>query len=917
MSTAEALHRWVARLIELCWLVALVSGPLYFNIFSSRIFEPDKIALLRSLALVTAGLILFDRFVLRAQGLKVKLSNPLVWAVLGLAGANVLSSFFSVAPYATLLGSYQRLQGIYSLLSYMTIGAGIFLYLSEPEQLGRLKHFVISTAVPISIYGILQHFNLDPVGWKGNVTFRVSSTLGNPIFLAAYLILVVPVALSQLYTLVACLRNRPADKGGPERAGRLVLAVGLLILQNVVLYLALLGELAYLRLPVTAGQGDVPPLGPWWVMPGAIAVFVALGWAVMRLAGSGRMWIVASIAGTGVSLALVLTTIFLTQSRGPWLGLGAGLLVWTVTLLLIRGRRGWAVATLLGALALGALLVVFNLPSSPMAPLRDVPYLGRLGRLLETETGTGKVRLLIWRGAVQLAARDPLRAVVGYGPDTMFYVFGRVYPPELAHFEARNATPDRAHNALLDAQVNTGAVGLLALLGVFATACLTAVRGLRSMADSGEKVLLVGLSAAVAAHFVEVQTGIQIAATWTYFVAYLGLMGRLVYGAGLQHNPQDGQIVTDKNRGSRGRGQKKPAGGRPLGMPTWVAAAAMGVVIAWLAWYTDLRLIVADMYLQLGQAIGAGGRLDIALAAYIRASETAPDQGYYRFAVAGGAIEMARRAGSQAEQERYFSMAKAALLEATRIEPLNSDHPANVARLLRLWGSATRDPGKLEEAVGWTRRALELSPNNAQLWDELGIGYSMLAQAVGADRRDQWLQNMEEAWRAFQHSLELDPIYAISYIYLGDYYYRPQNDGRAACTSYARALGLDPGALTLDNRAEERVAFCQANGNLGDLVDVLTSYAQRNPDSFQANNILGFVLYHVGRLQEAVDYFRRAEALAPQDFNIHKNLAVVYSDTGRYVDALAELEEAIRLAPQDQAEQLRGLLPYLRSKAGQ
>ena len=46
------LGRYADGLMEAAWLAVLILVPLFFNIYSSRIFEPDKIALLRSLVLV-------------------------------------------------------------------------------------------------------------------------------------------------------------------------------------------------------------------------------------------------------------------------------------------------------------------------------------------------------------------------------------------------------------------------------------------------------------------------------------------------------------------------------------------------------------------------------------------------------------------------------------------------------------------------------------------------------------------------------------------------------------------------------------------------------------------------------------------------------------------------------------------------
>ena len=50
MSTK--LSTFCDKVIEAGWLAALVTVPLFFNIYSARTFEPDKITLLRSIASV-------------------------------------------------------------------------------------------------------------------------------------------------------------------------------------------------------------------------------------------------------------------------------------------------------------------------------------------------------------------------------------------------------------------------------------------------------------------------------------------------------------------------------------------------------------------------------------------------------------------------------------------------------------------------------------------------------------------------------------------------------------------------------------------------------------------------------------------------------------------------------------------------
>ncbi|MCB0156802.1 MAG: hypothetical protein KDD83_01625, partial [Caldilineaceae bacterium] len=54
MNTRTKIDQWCEAVIEAGWLAALIVAPLFFNVFSSRVFEPDKISLVRSIMLVMA-----------------------------------------------------------------------------------------------------------------------------------------------------------------------------------------------------------------------------------------------------------------------------------------------------------------------------------------------------------------------------------------------------------------------------------------------------------------------------------------------------------------------------------------------------------------------------------------------------------------------------------------------------------------------------------------------------------------------------------------------------------------------------------------------------------------------------------------------------------------------------------------------
>src|SRR5512135_1688464 len=55
MTYSSRLSAFCDRVIEAGWLAALILVPLFFNVYSDRVFEPDKITFVRSLALVMIG----------------------------------------------------------------------------------------------------------------------------------------------------------------------------------------------------------------------------------------------------------------------------------------------------------------------------------------------------------------------------------------------------------------------------------------------------------------------------------------------------------------------------------------------------------------------------------------------------------------------------------------------------------------------------------------------------------------------------------------------------------------------------------------------------------------------------------------------------------------------------------------------
>jgi O-antigen ligase/tetratricopeptide (TPR) repeat protein len=681
------------KVLELGWLGAAVIVPLFFNVYSSRVFEPDKISALRSLVLImlVAWIIKLveggyraltrreagptpnargsSKVAVAADGAARAgmpgwlgiLRVPMLIPILVYALVYLVSTIFTVTPFATIFGSYQRLQGTYSQYSYMLLALLVIANMRTRPQFERLINFMLLTSVPVALYGLLQANHLDPLPWAGDTATRVASSMGNAIFVAAWLIIVVPFAAYRLFTgLSASI--------GARQAHREAEATPLTDAERRKLARARAFELpGYGWAVVMGGEAGLPlpDAGTWWVLPFALLVFFAGCWGLewlgnrrdnpsvvspvlpvlgvvlflvttvalvfnwrieqfttptgeqfrpsVEMDGGAFLWVMFfmllwgtvgagayAVAGTervsggtepdrgvvraflnggyGALIVVQLICIYLSQSRGPWLGFGASLVTFVVGMWLVGRRRDirWMarIGGVVSATALAGVIfvVALNIPGSPLKALDGLPVVGRgierLSTLTQTETGTGRVRELIWKGATDLVLSDPVRSVIGWGPESMYVAYNPFYPPQLAQVELRNATPDRSHNVEFDHLVTMGVLGLLAYYFLVGSFYFLAIKALKRATGVRDSLLLLALISAMTAHFVEIQTGIQIASTWTYF--YLVIAQLVVFGYFL--NPylrretaaQEGLVPVAVGEGVAVLGTEAVEGARPV-----------------------------------------------------------------------------------------------------------------------------------------------------------------------------------------------------------------------------------------------------------------------------------------------------------------------------------------------------------------
>lgn len=507
-------------ILEAGWLAAIIVTPLFFNIYSSRVFEPDKLTTLRSIALVMAAVWLARWVEERAAGggrLRFSWHTPLVLPTLFTVLVYLISTLFSVAPYTSFFGSYQRLQGTFTTLSYIVVFLIILDRMRTRAQVDRFITTLILNSLPIALYGFVQHARRDPLPWGGDVTQRVASNMGNPIFVAAYMIM---AAFPTLARALDAFRSLLTDeKAGASEVLRAAAYIFIFLVQVISIWythsrgplmglvfgLAVWGLLGLLALRRAALHASPHPAADR-LRDLRAGLFFGLG----SLAGAG---------GVGAGLYLALRGAALANPSLQWVpAIGALLVIAGAWLTFIVNGKGWRwlwASALVMVLLLGAGFLAVNLVDPLNAWAQEQPWMGRMDEVLQAETGTGKVRSLIWEGALRLilphepiqypaTTADPtgrpdpfnvIRPLVGYGPESMYVAYNRFYPPLLGHYESRTASPDRSHNETLDSLVTTGLLGFAAYLWLFGSLFYYGLSWLGWIPDPPRRRLFFGLLA--------------------------------------------------------------------------------------------------------------------------------------------------------------------------------------------------------------------------------------------------------------------------------------------------------------------------------------------------------------------------------------------------------------------------------------
>jgi hypothetical protein len=206
-----------SRAIEGSWLAAAFLVPLLVmhEDWMVGFIQMPKIFVFRTLALVLMVLIAFEwAFTVNRVGqtrldlvglvrrswtnLRTHPARLVIMAASAVLSAVLISVLASPVKIIGVWGTDPGWDsyGLFNVIPYLLYFGVIAARLQSREQIERLIWTLTATSILISVYGVGQHWGIDPLLGVPRLVDRVGLTFGNPIFGAAYLIMTIPLTLA-------------------------------------------------------------------------------------------------------------------------------------------------------------------------------------------------------------------------------------------------------------------------------------------------------------------------------------------------------------------------------------------------------------------------------------------------------------------------------------------------------------------------------------------------------------------------------------------------------------------------------------------------------------------------------------------------------------------------------------------------
>jgi len=483
---------------------------------------------------------------------------------------------------------------------------------------------------------------------------------------------------------------------------------------------------------------------------------IPISLALCMMVGSRRRSLL-TILFWAAAVGVQLLTLLLTLSRGPWVGLAIGLVLFFALAGLALERR--LVLRVVPILAVPLVLALLFAVASSVAPRGGgTPpgaeiVLKRLASIYpEVVEGGFSDRVEVWKASLRLALQWPwfqfatpslsvLRPLVGYGPDlfqavshlelsTTFSGSGQVWQ-EVNH----------AHNYLLHQWVELGFLGLLSFVALLAAAFVAGPVQLlrnRSTYSSQHKMLLVAVSAALGGRLAEQMVGVAQVGDLVLFWMLLAVLAALpIAMAALQPAAQRQERARPSPRHSE------------EGLPSrwvrwrWALVAPLIAALVWLVWIKNVNYAWADMMAASAERSFRQGRLEEGIQRLKMSTDLAPDVTLYYQRQAAAYDALRSEAAETSARVGFAQAAYQANLKAFQANPLARDVRFDLAHSTLVLAQL----GIQGRAIEATQRYGELVTMLSGSWAvhyNLGVAHLLAGQPRDALARAETLKSLTQ-----------------------------------------------------------------------------------------------------------------------------------------------------------------------------
>lgn len=701
------------KIIEFSFYAVFLLIPLAIAGDTSELFELNKMWLAFGLGIIIAVSWTIKSIVKKEFRIQ---RTPLDIPILLFLLSQFLSTIFSWDRHISVWGYYSRFNGgllsiiLYIFLYYAFVSNflnkedGIFK--SPMEVVKRILNLSIITGIIVSLWGLPSHFGYDPtcLVFRGNLDVscwaadfqprvRIFSTLGQPDWLAAYLSILLPISI------VFLLENFKFD---PKRTFK------------------------------------INRLGIFYSIS-SILFYTDLLYARSR----------SAILATGIAFIFLLFLYFYIKK------VKFKILNFTIPVaifLLITFMVGLPFA-IFSKFSYQEVKNRLSPPPSVTQTKAEKPAPAHTGELGGTDSG--KIRLLVWRGAIEAWKNNPL---FGTGVETFAFAYYRYKLPAHNLTSEWNFLYNKAHNEFLNYLATTGTFGITAyllMIGWFLYLSLKKILTLLKKREHENFLLTSSLLAGYITILITNFFGFSVVMVNIYLFiipAFVFILENMI--------THERQLFIFKNKENI---SKIPAGSQ-LSPFQWMGAIS-AVVIGFYLLFTLFSYWNADKAYAYGSNLDRVGLYQDAYTYLHKAVLKRSGEPVFLDEMAVNDAILAAQLLSQKDLQNASQAAQtASSLSKEAISTSNdivSSYPNNFVfwktRIRIFYTLSQVNPGLLPLALEAVRKAAELSPNDASIIYNLGV-------IEGQNG------NTDKAIEVLEKAVKLKPDYKDAHYALGLFY---------------------------------------------------------------------------------------------------------------------------------------------------